>query len=157
MLDRTSYTLSDLLLFSARVYERMFELHNLALWPIHLLALAIGTCLLVVALNPSPRAARFVYFLFAIVWLFVAWAFFFKRYATINWAAVYVVPFFVLEAMLLAVLALRSRSPIIANGFGISRVIAIAVLLFSLVGYPFVSRVTRLKRTHGVTLAHSDH
>ena len=141
MLDRTSYTLSDLLLFSARVYERMFELHNLALWPIHLLALAIGACLLVVALKPSPPAARSVSLLLAIVWLFVAWAFFFERYATINWAAVYVVPFFVLEAMLLGFLAVRAKSPLIANGFGLSRMVALAVLLFSFVGYPFVSRV----------------
>ena len=141
MLDRSTYTLSDFLLFSARVYERMFELHNAELWPIHLLALAIGACLVVVALRPSPRAARFVYLLLAIVWLFVAWAFFFERYATINWAAVYVVPFFLLEATLLAFLAMRAKSPLITNGFGFSRMIALGVLLFSLVGYPFVSPV----------------
>ena len=32
MLD-WSYRLSDFLLFSPRVYWRMFELHNAALWP----------------------------------------------------------------------------------------------------------------------------
>ena len=34
-----TYRAEDFLLFSPRVYWRMFELHNTALWPLHLLDL----------------------------------------------------------------------------------------------------------------------
>ncbi len=37
-----TYTLSDFLLFSPRVYYRLLELHNHALWPAHLLTIARG-------------------------------------------------------------------------------------------------------------------
>ena len=37
-----SYRAEDFLLFSPRVYWRMFELHNAAFWPLHLLTLAAG-------------------------------------------------------------------------------------------------------------------
>jgi hypothetical protein len=37
-----TYRAEDFLLFSPRVYWRMFELHNAALWPLHVLTLAAG-------------------------------------------------------------------------------------------------------------------
>ena len=37
-----TYRPEDFLLFSPRVYWRMFELHNAALWPLHVLTLAAG-------------------------------------------------------------------------------------------------------------------
>ena len=37
-----TYRPEDFLLFSPRVYWRMFELHNAALWPLQVLALAAG-------------------------------------------------------------------------------------------------------------------
>jgi hypothetical protein len=39
----------------------------------------------------------------AAAWAFVGWQFLWVRYATINWAAVYVAPLFALEALLLLV------------------------------------------------------
>ncbi len=141
MLDRTGYTLADFLLFSARVYYRMFELHNAALWPTHILALAIGACIMAVALKPSRRGTRIVYVLLALVWPFIAWAFFYERYASINWAAVYVAPVFVLQALLLGFLATRPEPTEIAWCGGISGGLALGVLLFSLLGYPLTAVV----------------
>ena len=37
-----TYRAVNFLLFSPRVYWRMFELHNAALWPLHVLTLAAG-------------------------------------------------------------------------------------------------------------------
>ena len=37
-----TYRPVNFLLFSPRVYWRMFELHNAALWPLQVLALAAG-------------------------------------------------------------------------------------------------------------------
>lgn len=139
MLDRADYALSDFLLFSARVYERLFELHNRALWPLHLLALAIGGVIVVLVLRPSARAARIVFILLALVWLFVAWTFFVERYATINWAALYVAPVFALQALLLMALATCSSPPLLATRANWGGILAVVVLLAALVGYPLAA------------------
>ena len=48
-----TYTPSDLLLFSPRVYYRLIELHNIAVWPVH-----IGAALLGLLLVRSPGRGR---------------------------------------------------------------------------------------------------
>ena len=52
-----TYRAEDFLLFSPRVYWRMFELHNAALWPLHVLTLAAGLIiLLLIAWRPATWA-----------------------------------------------------------------------------------------------------
>ena len=46
MSDWLSYAPQDFLLFSPRVYYRLIELHNEALWPLQVAALALGLLLL---------------------------------------------------------------------------------------------------------------
>ena len=98
-----TYRPEDFLLFSPRVYWRMFELHNAALWPLQVLALAAGlVIILLVAWRPRGYA-RWLALLLAILWIFVGWSFLWNRYADINWAAAYVAPAFALEGVLLLV------------------------------------------------------
>ena len=61
-----SYRPEDLLMFSTRVYARLFELHNQALWPAQLLALVLGAVALVLLLRPGSRGTRLVVMLLAI-------------------------------------------------------------------------------------------
>src|SRR5215510_4529951 len=96
-----TYTLTDFLLFSPRVYYRLFELHNNALWPAQLVTLALGFAILVMLLWPVRGRARIVPILLGLLWIWIAWAFFWERYATINWASVYVAPVFALQGILL--------------------------------------------------------
>ena len=101
MQDWLSYTLSDFLLFSPRTYYRMIERHNVAVWPAQLLTMALGIGILGALRRPSAAQGRIVTGILALLWMWVAWAFLLRRYATINWAITYVVPLFVLEALLL--------------------------------------------------------
>ncbi|HEY1226717.1 MAG TPA: hypothetical protein VGF26_05300 [Ramlibacter sp.] len=103
-----SYRLSDFLLFSPRTYYRLFELHNVAMWPMHVAALALGVALLVLALRGRERAAGA---LLAACWLWVAWAFLLQRYATINWAAPWFAAGFAIEGIAL----------LLASAFGAAR------------------------------------
>lgn len=139
MFDRLNYSIDDFLLFSARVYDRMFELHNIALWPAHIVSIAIGLYLIGVVFYPNPRAVRIAFALLALVWLFVAVAFFSMRYTTINWAATYVTPFFALMAFVLVHFALRRVPPSLSGRALLPRTIGIGILLFSLFGYPFLA------------------
>jgi len=141
MLDRADYSLSDLLLFSDRVYYRMFELHNAALWPLHILALIVGLGLIAAALRPTRFRLRAAYIALAVAWLFVAWTFFLERYADINWAAVYVAPAFGFQALFLAILAQRQKTFEPVETGSIGHLLVLAVLIFSLIGYPFTAGI----------------
>jgi Family of unknown function (DUF6064) len=96
-----SYTLSDFLLFTPHTYYRLFELYNRALWPLHLAALALGFALIVLLLRGGARRGRAVALLLAACWLWVAFAYLYQRYDSINWAARYFAIAFVIQAGLL--------------------------------------------------------
>ncbi len=98
-----TYRPDDFLLFSQRVYWRMFELHNEAVWPLHLATLSAGFAVVLLALRSPQRHALWIAFILASLWAFVGWSFLWNRYAGINWAIVYVAPAFWLQALLLVV------------------------------------------------------
>jgi hypothetical protein len=91
-----TYTLSDFLLFSPRTYYRLLEIYNAAIWPAQIVAFTAGLAILALR-----RRGRLVALLVSACWLWVAIAFHLRRYAAINWAAVYFAAAFALEALLL--------------------------------------------------------
>ena len=98
-----TYTLSDFLLFSPRTYYRLLESYNAAIWPAQVLALGVGVLLALFGSRPGPARSRASAALLAAGWFWVAIAFLWRRYATINWAAVYFGWAFLLEAALFLV------------------------------------------------------
>jgi hypothetical protein len=105
-----TYRPEDFLLFSPRVYWRMFELHNAALWPLQVLALAAGAIMVLFVARWPTSSARWLALLLAILWIFVGWSFLWDRYAAINWAVAYVAPAFAAEGVLLLVCGLLLNS-----------------------------------------------
>lgn len=140
MSEWATYTLQDFLLFSPRVYWRMFELHNQSVWPLQILALLLGAAILVWVVRPHPWSSRAILAILAAAWMWVAWAFLWSRYSTINWAAAYVAPAFGFQALLLGWFAgVRghvhfevSRSVSGATGF--------MLLLYALILHPFLAK-----------------
>lgn len=96
-----TYRPSDFLLFSPRTYYRLFELYNAEIWPAQLLTLVLGVAILVLLRHGEAWRGRAIAAILAGCWLWVAWAFHFNRYATINWAATYFAAAFAVEALLL--------------------------------------------------------
>ena len=106
MAEGTAYALSDLLLFSPRVYYRLFELHNRGAVACPAPDLRPRPCRPVAAgCGRYGRAHRLLPAVLGVLWLWVAWAFFWERYATINWAAAYVAPLFALQGLALLCVA----------------------------------------------------
>ena len=140
MSEWATYTLQDFLLFSPRVYWRMFEPHNQSVWPLQILALLLGAAILVWVVRPHPWSSRAILAILAAAWMWVAWAFLWSRYSTINWAAAYVAPAFGFQALLLGWFAgVRghlhfevSRSVSGATGF--------MLLLYALILHPFLAK-----------------
>jgi Family of unknown function (DUF6064) len=133
-----TYTLSDFLLFSPRTYYRLFELHNLAVWPWHLAALGLGLAVLVVWLRGAAWAGRSAAAILAACWLVVAWAYLVVRYDTINWAASYFAVAFAIEALLLLLTALvRDRLPL-RPPRDVAGIAGLCLFVFALVAWPLV-------------------
>jgi hypothetical protein len=95
-----TYRPEDFLLFSERVYWRLFEIHNDAVWPAQWVAMALGVVILALVFRPSPWSGRVIALAMAVAWLFVAWAYHWHAYATINWTARYAALLFAIEAAL---------------------------------------------------------
>jgi hypothetical protein len=139
MREWLSYRPEDFLMFSPRVYERLFVLHNEALWPLPLLALLLGTALLLALAFPRPGQVRAALGLLALAWGFVAWAFLWQRYAPINLGIRYVVPLFAVQALLLLVLGLwRSELELPAH-WHLPRVLGLALIAYAVFLHPLTA------------------
>jgi len=106
-----TYRPSDFLLFSARTYYRLFEIHNAALWPAQAAAIGLSAVLLWLAVRGGRGAARGALAIVAAGWLCSAGPYFWARYATINWTAVWFAAAFALEGALLLGLASSRACP----------------------------------------------
>lgn len=134
-----TYAPSDLLLFSPRVYYRLIELHNLAVWPAQAGAALLALLLVRLVAKPVRGSDRLVAVSLGAIWVWVAWSFLWHRYAQINWAASYVAPVYALEGLLFIWVGCArgglsfalKRTPASAAG--------LALLLVALFGYPLIA------------------
>jgi hypothetical protein len=125
------YTLSDFLLFSPRTYYRMIERYNEAVWPGQLATLVLGVVILALLYRPRERW-RIISAIMATLWAFVAGAFLWKRYAAINWGAIYFAWLFAFEAVLLVRLNFRP-------GRDVAGILGVGLFIFSLALYPLLA------------------
>ncbi len=138
MTEWWTYRPADFLLFSARTYWRLFELHNLHWWPLQWLAVGLG--LAVLAWWGHTRSVRPLLVLLALAWAFIAWAFHLQRYAGINWAAPWIAAGFALQALLLLVLAALTPpvpQPAAHPARAAAAVLTAVLLLYPLIGLFF--------------------
>lgn len=136
-----SYALSDFLLFSQETYFRLFELYNRELWPIHLVALALGLALLWLMRQSDERSGRAAAAILVVLWAWVGWAFHLERYATINLAAPYFAVLFGIEALLLAWSGVFRGKLRFATGphrRSIAAQVGFVIVAFSILIHPFI-------------------
>jgi hypothetical protein len=137
-----TYTPKDFLLFSPRVYWRMFELHNQAIWPLQIAALLLGAAILVWVVQPRRWSDRAVAAALAAAWIWVAWSFLWNSYSVVNWAATYVAPLFAVEGLLLLWIGgLLGRLRFAANRT-VPGVVGLALFLYALLLHPLVAKIT---------------
>jgi hypothetical protein len=98
--------------------------------------------------RPTPARTRVALAILATSWALVGWAFHYRRYATINWAAEYFAIAFALEAAALVVAAMRAASahrPLAPAG---APWIGDALLLLAIAGYPLIALLAGRGVTH---------
>ena len=89
-----TYRPSDFLMFSPRIYWRLFQSLNAAWWPAQPLILATAMCWLAwvglpwqLGQRTTGAACRAAAAFLAACWALVAWAFLLQRFAPIHWVA----------------------------------------------------------------------
>jgi Family of unknown function (DUF6064) len=134
-----TYSLSDFLLFSPRAYYRLIERHNAAIWPLQFGTIGLG--LAVVRLWPGHATwrRRMLAGFLAILWGWVAWAFVWRRYASINWAVEYLAWLFLIEALLLVWIGVIQARLMFARRRDAAGLVGLALFLGSLLGYPLLA------------------
>jgi hypothetical protein len=133
-----TYRPSDFLMFSPRIYWRLFEDINLAAWPLGLAAVVLGLALLAWCWRQprSERPARLTPVLLAVAWGYVAWAFLWQRFAPIQWAATaFALAFAVQAAGLLA----SARAPLGGATHPLRRCAGLALAAWALVLHPLLA------------------
>lgn len=134
-----TYSPQDFLLFSERVYWRLFELHNAELWPAQVPAAAAGLAIPVLLFRRELRSGRLPAVILALAWS-IAGLTFLPRYAEINWLAGDLIPVFGAQAALLVLLGLMSRS-LDGRSEGPRRWIGMALCLYGLAAPPLAALV----------------
>ena len=103
-----TYSPQDFLLFSERVYWRLFELHNADLWPAQIPAVLAGLAIPLLLLRARPWSGLAVAAILALAWA-VAGLTFLPRYAAVNWLAGDLIPVFLAQTLLLASFGVAMR------------------------------------------------
>ena len=135
-----TYDLRDLLLFSSQTYYRLFELYNIEWWPLQIVALALGAVVMALRRRGGERAGRAIAGILAVCWLWVAWAFHWQRYASINLVAGYFAWAFVVQALLLLWLGVvRGRLTPVPATTRLQQRVGLSLLLLALLLLPLMS------------------
>ena len=151
-----TYRPSDFLMFSPRIYWRLFESLNAQFWPWQALVAVAGLVWLggfartsrgTGAAGHAARHAdghatgqpmlRVALFAIALSTGFVAWVFFVQRYAPINWAASAAAVAFALQGLGLAALAVFGG--VRASSKRGVRLVGGGLLLWALLGHPLLA------------------
>ena len=112
------WALQDLLLFSPRVYWRLFALENEAYWPVQPVVLAAVALLALCFIWGRQPSGRWLGPVLGAAWLWTGWQFVALRYGTVNWVAPTLAWGFCAEAALLAGLGLSGRLVFLRPGRG---------------------------------------
>lgn len=131
-----TYTLSDFLLFSPRTYYRLIERHNEAVWPAQIVTIGLGLVIAGLLRRPTARPGRVVSAILTMLWSWVALAFVWQRYATINWAANYLVWLYAIEVLALAWIGVARGRLRFGGRQDAAGILGMALLLPSLLLYP---------------------
>lgn len=137
MRDWLDLELQDLLLFSPEAYWRLFEMHNISVWPFQIAFMAVAAFLLGAAWLRWRWAGQWAALVLALGWGLSGQGFVTERYQPINWAMDYLGPLFWVQALLL--IALARKVPFdLDNG----RLVPALVVGLSTLLYPLVAVAT---------------
>lgn len=126
---------ADMLAFDREAFFALFAAYNDAIWPVQVVAYALGLLVLAAAVWRLPQRGRLVAAVLAAMWAWNGVAYHWLHFAGINFVAPAFAGAFVLQALLLAWAGVRGSLTMPAKP-GPAGWTGIALMLFALACYP---------------------
>lgn len=123
----------------------VFEKYNQAIWPLQIVAYALGIALVVLAFARWKRANVVILGSLALMWAWMGIAYMWTYFAEINEAATLFGAFFLAQAMLLLAAALKDRAVTFGRTRDWNTYVGIALIVYAMLVYPLL----------GMALGHS--
>ena len=124
--------------FTVEQFLNVFERYNEALWPLQIVAYALGITLVVLALTRWKRASAIIFAVLAILWAGMAVGYMWLYFADINPAARLFGAVFLVQAVLLAVMAVKERGASYGGRRGVRTWIGLALIVYAMLAYPLL-------------------
>ena len=127
--------------FTVEQFLAVFERYNEALWPMQIVAYAVGVALVLLALTRWKRASAVIFGALAVMWAGMAVGYMWTYFADINPAAKLFGAIFLAQAALLAVMAVRERAAVYGDKRSARTWIGLALIVYAMVVYPLLGMV----------------
>lgn len=127
--------------FTVEQFLDVFQKYNETLWPMHIVAYAVGVALVVLALTKWKRASALIFGALAIMWAGMAVGYMWLYFADINPAAKLFGAIFVAQALLFAVMAARERGVVYGRERDIRFWVGMVLIIYAMVIYPLLGMV----------------
>ena len=131
--------------FTVEQFLSVFEKYNQAVWPMQIVAYALGIVLVALALTKWKRASAVIFGALAVMWAGMAVGYMWLYFADINKAAYLFGVIFLAQAVLLALAAVRERNVSYGRGRDARMWVGLALIVYAMVAYPLL----------GMALGHS--
>lgn len=124
--------------FTIEEFLQVFHDYNLAIWPAQVFAYALGLLVLVAAFSRRDDAPRLAFATLAVMLAFVGIGYHLMFFARINPLAPVFAGFFVVQAVLLVMAAIRPGDLGLRIGWNLRSVAGLACILYAVVIYPIL-------------------
>ena len=129
-------SLGDFSLYLPEVWLELFGSYNEDIWPLHIVMAIFGPGLLYLATSARPAARNLALLGLGGCWLFVAVAYHYQYFTSINWMAYGFAVLCMVQGLLLIVLGAFSRSTRIEDSGMTNKAAIVAILLIALAAVP---------------------
>lgn len=128
--------------FTIEEFLQVFARYNQAIWPVQIVAYALGLVVVVAAIKSFRNSSRLISGILALIWIWVGVAYFMLFFKAINPPAVVFGALFVLQGLLFAGFGvagsrLQFQASLNARGIVGGIFIHYAMVIYSLLGYAF--------------------
>jgi hypothetical protein len=127
--------------FTVEQFFDVFRRYNEAVWPAQWVLLALAGGAVVLSFRDRPADRRVVSALLAALWLWMAVAYHFAFFASVNRMAILFGVAFAAQAALFAGLAIGSRSPGYRPAGKVAGLAGTIVIAYALIGYPVLGHL----------------
>ena len=124
--------------FTVEQFLNVFEKYNEAIWPMQIVAYALGIALVVLALLRWKRASVVIFGVLAVMWAGMAVGYMWMYFADINKAAYLFGVIFFAQAVLLALAAVRERGAFYGGRRDARTWIGLGLIAYAMIVYPLL-------------------